>query len=43
MNDKVNDYEDKLEMITKEIERLNNIVENKNREIQQLKGLVETG
>ena len=30
-------------MITKQIERLNNIVQNKNREIQQLKGLVETG
>jgi hypothetical protein len=30
-------------MITKEIERLNNIVENKNREIQNLTGAVSEG
>lgn len=32
-----------MEMVTKEIERLNNIVENKNREIQQLNGAVQEG
>ena len=30
-------------MVTKEIERLNNIVENKNREIQNLTGAVSEG
>jgi predicted nucleic acid-binding Zn-ribbon protein len=40
-NQRINDYEYKMEMITKEIERLNNIVENKNKEIQNLTGLVQ--
>lgn len=33
---RVNDYEYKIEIITKEIERLNSIIETKNREIQTL-------
>jgi uncharacterized coiled-coil DUF342 family protein len=42
-NQRANEYEYKMEMITKEIERLNNIVENKNKEIQHLTELSQEG
>jgi peptidoglycan hydrolase CwlO-like protein len=36
MVSKLNEYEYKIEMVTKEIDRLNNIIENKNKEIREL-------
>ena len=38
MHSRINEYEYKIEMVTKEIERLNVIVEKKNREINILEG-----
>lgn len=43
MQGRVNEYEYKLEMVTKEIERLNGIVENKNRDISVLEGKAREG
>lgn len=40
---RLNDYDYKMEMVAKEIERLNSIVENKNKEIQGLSVMVEEG
>ena len=40
---KINESEFKIEMAAREIERLNNILENKNREIKELQGQCAEG
>ena len=33
---RVNEYEQKTELVTREIDRLNNIIENKNKDLRDL-------